>query len=124
MHRYRIIALALVSVALVTPSCAMPGDDDQKVVIVQDGPGQGWLGVVVEDMTERMGRRMGVDISRGALVNDVVEGSPAERAGFKVDDIIVTVDDRTINDGDDLVRAIRKIDPKSVASIIVVRGQE
>jgi predicted metalloprotease with PDZ domain len=102
----------------------MPGDDDRNVIIVQDGPGRGWLGLVVEDMTERMGRRMGVDVSRGALVNDVVKGSPAERAGLKVDDIVVTVDDRTINDGDDLVRAIRKIDPKSNASITVVRGQQ
>jgi len=125
MHWDRVLILALIVVTLSAPCCGAPGDEqEQKVVIAELGSAGGWLGVVVEDMTERMGRRMGTEVTRGALVNDVVEKSPAERAGLRVDDIIVAVDERTINDGDDLVRAVRKIKPETVSNIAVVRDRK
>ena len=121
----RVLTLALLVVILSAPSSGAPIDDPQrKVVIAELNSAGGWLGVVVEDMTERMGRRMGAEVTRGALVNEVVEKSPAARAGLKIDDIIVAVDERTINDGDDLVRAVRKIKPETVANITVVRDRK
>jgi membrane-associated protease RseP (regulator of RpoE activity) len=125
MRWHHVIMLGLIGVALSAPSCAgQDGDPEWDVFIAEAGSGRGWLGVVVEDMTERMARRMGVETTSGALVNEVVEKSPAERAGLKVDDIIVAVDERTIRDGDDLVRAVRKIDPETSAKITVVRARQ
>jgi serine protease Do/serine protease DegQ len=45
-------------------------------------------------------------VDRGALVSDVQAGSAAEEAGVRVDDIIVSVDDRKIDDSRALLNAI------------------
>ena len=123
MRWYCLFMLPVLVIALSAPSCAGPGDESHpRVLIAETSLGRGWLGVAVEDMTERMGRRMGAGVTSGALVNEVMEKSPAEKAGLKVDDIIVSVDDRTIKDADDLVRAVRKIEPETAVSLVVVRG--
>ena len=63
---------------------------------------KGWLGVTTTDMTPRLARSMHVKTNEGALVRNVMEDSPAERAGIKEDDIIVDFNGAKIVDGDDL----------------------
>jgi len=131
MRWHQLILLALVGITLSAPSCAAPakepsGSEDERwtIALAEPGFGRGWLGVAVEDMTERMARRMGSEATSGALINEVIEKSPAERAGLKVDDIIVDVEGRTIRDADDLIRAVRKIDPDTTVTLTVVRGRQ
>lgn len=50
---------------------------------------RGWLGVTVQPVSKELAESFGLDAARGALVNDVVEGSPAERAGIQRGDIIL-----------------------------------
>ena len=58
----------------------------------------------------------------GAVVVQVQAGSPAERAGLRVGDRIEAVNDRTIQDGDDLIRMMQVLAPGTDAVLTVVRN--
>jgi C-terminal processing protease CtpA/Prc len=83
----------------------MPMPDMDHLPMVM---GRGRLGVRVEDIGP--GDRGRNRVSRGAVVNDVVDGSAAEKAGLRAGDIITRVDDQTIDDSADLVRTMRSAD--------------
>ncbi|BAU27403.1 Do/DeqQ family serine protease [Aneurinibacillus soli] len=57
-----------------------------------------WVGVSIEDMTPELAAYAGVDNEEGAVIAQVVSGSPAEKAGLKQGDIIVEVDKQKITD--------------------------
>ncbi len=84
----------------------------------------GWLGVSIQDMTPKLARSMDVKTSEGALVNEVVDDSPAEKAGIKDEDIIVEFNGKKIVVADDLSDAVRTTKTGSTASIIVSRKNE
>jgi serine protease Do len=57
----------------------------------------------------------------GVLVQEVQPGGPADRAGLKPGDIIVTIDGRPVKDGDDLVNEIASRKPGSTIRIGFMR---
>ena len=59
---------------------------------------RGWLGVSVQPMTPDLARSFGLEKDRGALVGDVVAQGPAEKAGIKRGDVIVTYDGKKIDE--------------------------
>lgn len=67
---------------------------------------RGLLGVTIQTIDSESAKALGAEVNRGALVTDVQPGSAAEEAGLQVDDIIVRVDDRRIDDNRALLNAI------------------
>jgi serine protease Do len=59
--------------------------------------------------------------SKGVKVVDVDEGSPAEKAGVKEDDIITSFDGKTVNSVEELAKASREAGDKSSMSIQLSR---
>jgi serine protease Do len=57
---------------------------------------RGWLGVSVQPMTPDLARSFGLDQERGALVGDVVAQGPADKAGIKRGDVIVSYDGKKV----------------------------
>lgn len=57
---------------------------------------RGWLGVYIQDVTRELAESFGMDKPEGALVSQVIEKSPAEKAGFKVGDVILSFNNRGI----------------------------
>jgi predicted metalloprotease with PDZ domain len=82
---------------------------------------RGWLGVAVTDLTPRMAKRMKLTTESGALVNDVVEKSPAEKAGIKEKDVIVEFNGKRIADAEDLTNAVQAMAPGTSASVGAIR---
>jgi serine protease Do len=94
-----------------------------KAALAKDKPSpSGWLGVSMQDMTPRLARDMEVKTKQGALVNDVVEDSPAEKAGMKEEDIIIEFGGKRIEDADALVQAVRGTTPGTTVNATVVRN--
>src|SRR5207244_9494407 len=63
--------------------------------------------------------------ARGALVEDVTEGSPGQRAGLRAYDVIVSLDDHGVANDDQLIHEISTRTPGSPARIRLVReGRE
>ena len=82
---------------------------------------RGWLGIQLHELDPDLGRMIGLHDARGALVMDVVEGGAAAAAGLRRWDVITSVSDRPIEDGDALVRTISAQLPGSTVKLGVVR---
>lgn len=67
---------------------------------------RGWLGVSVQEITEDIAKKLGLKDVKGALVNDVFEGDPADRAGVRTGDIILEVGGKKIKDTHELLRVV------------------
>jgi S1-C subfamily serine protease len=90
-------------------------------------------------LTPSLARRLGARANRGAIVIQVTEGSPADEAGFRGGsrtledkgrtirvggDVVVAIDGRRVQSGDDLVRIVAgELRPGQVASFTVLRGE-
>jgi serine protease Do len=82
---------------------------------------RGFIGVVLTDVTPDLQRSLKLPVARGALVQDVTEGSPADRAGIRAYDIIVGVDGRDIWTNEELIRDISGRPPGSAARLELLR---
>lgn len=63
---------------------------------------RGQLGVTAQDLTPELAQAFGLKAQRGTVVTEVTQGSPADRAGIKVGDIIRNVNDRNIETSADV----------------------
>jgi serine protease Do len=82
---------------------------------------RGYMGVLLTDVTAALQRSLSLTTSRGALVQDVTTGSPAERAGLHVYDVILDVEGRDIATNEELIRIIAARQPGTVARLGIVR---
>lgn len=83
---------------------------------------RGWLGVSIQDLTQELAEYYGVKDGKGALVGEVFEGDPADKAGIKPEDIIIEVNGKKINDSRDLSRLIAEIPVDKKIPIKVLRN--
>ncbi|MGA2450725.1 MAG: Do family serine endopeptidase [Polyangiaceae bacterium] len=83
---------------------------------------RGRLGVVIQGMDEDLAKALGMDRPHGALVGRVEVGSPAEKAGIKDGDVIVSVDGHDVPRSEDLPRMIAAHRPGTHAQLVVVRN--
>lgn len=63
---------------------------------------RGWLGVLIQDVTQELAESFGMDKPRGALVSKVLDGSPASAAGIETGDVIVSFGGRVIERSSEL----------------------
>jgi serine protease Do len=82
---------------------------------------RGYMGVGLRDVDQDLERSLQLTVDHGALVQDVTHGSPADRAGLRPYDVIVSLDDRPIANDDQLIREIAGRSPGSPARLLVVR---
>lgn len=59
---------------------------------------RGWLGVSIQPVTEEIASSFGLNKTKGALIADVMAGSPAEKAGLRQGDIIIKFAGKDIRD--------------------------
>jgi len=59
---------------------------------------RGWLGVEIQPLTQELARSFGMNKAQGALVAGVVAEGPADKAGIKRGDVIVSYDGKTIDE--------------------------
>jgi serine protease Do len=83
---------------------------------------KGYLGVSLQDVTGKIIKKKHLPVERGAYVTSVIEDSPAEDAGIENGDVIVKFDGKTIDDEDDLTKAIKNTKPHTDVSIELYRN--
>lgn len=118
----RVIVCVIVIGTCITVGCANP--QRHNVVIVKDGKQLAWLGVQLQDVTSRLKDRKDLSVAQGAYVDEVIDDSPAEKAGIKEGDVIIKFDGATIEDSDDLTNAVKKTPPKTEVKIELLRKSE
>ena len=63
---------------------------------------RGWLGVGIQDLTPELANYYGLSEEKGVLVTQVFEDDPADKAGVKANDVILSVDGKAVSTGREL----------------------
>lgn len=85
---------------------------------------RGWLGVVIQRMTPEIAKSFGLKESEGALVADVMEQSPAEKAGIRRGDLIVSYNGKKIKDNETLPRLVASTEIGKKAKMVLIRDKK
>ena len=93
-------------------------------VATGNGGHTGYLGVVVEDDTPQVAKAQHLTPTSGALVVGVTSGSPADSAGIKVGDVIVSVAGSPVTDTEQLVQDVQSRSPGEKVAVGFYRGSQ
>jgi Do/DeqQ family serine protease len=82
---------------------------------------RGYMGVTIQPVTEELAQSFGLKHAKGALVNDVIKGGPADKAGLKQGDIITGLNGSEVKDTAHLQRQVAEAGTGKVIKITVFR---
>ena len=82
---------------------------------------RGYLGVSIQSITAELARALELKDRKGALVGDVVSGSPAEEAGIRRGDVIVTFNNTAVKDSRDLASLVAQTPVGQQVTVIILR---
>jgi serine protease Do len=83
---------------------------------------RGKIGVTVQNVDAALAQSFGLDRPRGALVSSVEEGGPADKAGIKPGDVILEVDEQSIDQTGGLSNYISRRSPGQESTVTLWRG--
>jgi len=90
--------------------------------IMQKGSvSRGYMGVTIQPVTEELARSFGLKQARGALINDVLKGGPAEKAGIRQGDVIIAFNGTEVKDASHLQRLVAEHGVGKSARVTVFR---
>jgi S1-C subfamily serine protease len=98
-------------------TAAQPVIDDLRA-----GRVPAFLGIASDTLTPELADQLDVDVESGAVVLNVTQGSPADDAGIREEDVIVEIGGDAINAAGDVPDAIRKHQPGDEIDVVIVRG--
>jgi S1-C subfamily serine protease len=95
------------------------GGDGQRFRMFHGGSGM--LGLSTITLNEQLARYFGAPNDEGVLVEMVKKGSPAEKAGIAAGDVILKVGTRTVNEVEDIWKALDKYDEGDMVDVELLR---
>jgi serine protease Do len=107
---------------------AIPSSTVQRVVADLKKSGavtRGWLGVNIQSLNDDSAEALGLSHTSGALVGEVIDASPAQRAGIKQGDVVLKMNGTQIKDNKDLSRKVAALQVGQSAAFTLWReGRE
>ncbi len=106
---------------------AIPAKVAKKIITELKDKGKvvrGWLGVQIQQVDAEMAEGLGLDEPHGAIVVRVTDDSPAQKAGLRVGDVILRVNDQQVRSPRDLAIKVAAIEPGTSARFLVLRDGE
>jgi Do/DeqQ family serine protease len=85
---------------------------------------RGWVGVELQELTPELAESFKLGSTAGVLIAGVQRGSPAERAGIKPGDIVLTIDARPVSDPDAMRNLIVALAPGRQTVLGLRRGPD
>jgi serine protease DegQ len=82
---------------------------------------RGWIGVETQDITPELADSFGLGKSSGAIIAGVVRGGPADRAGIRPGDILLTVDGKQVSNTNEMLNVIAQLAPDRKTKMTVMR---
>jgi serine protease Do len=96
---------------------------DRPEVAMESSKAKGSFGMNVEDITPQTARQFGIPVSKGVVVTDVEEGSPADEVGIQPRDVIQQVNKVNISSMKDYQREVAKPAAKNSMLLLIKRGK-
>lgn len=83
---------------------------------------RGFLGVTIQQVDDDIAKGLGLESAKGALVASVVKGGPADKAGIRAGDVIVSVGGTAVDHVKELTRMVAEMQPNRDLPIEVLRN--
>ncbi len=86
---------------------------------------RGWLGVIIQEVTQEIKEQFGLKTEEGALIGEVTKDSPADKAGLKRGDVIINFDGKKVKEMNTLPAMVAETPVgKEVEILIIRKGKE
>ena len=86
---------------------------------------RGWIGVGLQAITPEIAESFKLGSIRGVIINEIVRGGPADKAGVTLGDILVSIDGKPIAEPQDVLNVVTGIAPGSASKLMLKRkGQD
>ncbi len=85
---------------------------------------RGWLGVGAQTLTPDLAKALGVPVHDGAVITQITDGGPAQKAGLQPDDVIVAVDGQPAVSASALTRTVALKPPGAAVQLTIYRGSK
>lgn len=82
---------------------------------------RGWIGVEPQDITPELAESFGLTKKTGAIIAGVLKNGPADKAGMKPGDILISVEDKPVTDTTEMLNLIAQLVPGQKAKMTVLR---
>lgn len=99
------------------------GEDMERALRLFTPKTYGFLGVHLHDLTDQLAAYFGVD-EGGVLVEKVLEDSPAQKAGLRAGDVIVSLDGEAVASGSQLRTLLQQRKPEQNVQLTLVRDRD
>ncbi len=85
---------------------------------------RGWIGIEAQDITPELAESFKLKLVQGALVAGVMRGGPADRAGLRAGDILLTIENKPISDTGSMLNLIAALIPNQKATLKIARAEQ
>jgi len=106
---------------------AIPASSAKQVmeqIIQTGGVTRGWIGVEAREITPEMSESFRMGATTGVLIEGVLRGGPAERAGLKPGDILVAIEGKPVKDPNAMLNLVAALVPGKHALIKLRRDNK
>ncbi len=83
---------------------------------------RGWLGIQLQEVTTELAAAIGLDKKGGVLVADVIDGTPAQKAGLEDGDVILGIADDDVGSANELSRRVASYSPGEKVDLKIQRN--
>ncbi len=94
----------------------------EKQLIEKGEVTRGYLGVMIQELTPDLRESFGLKENEGVLISDVIEGSPAEKAGLKRGDVVIEFNGKKVTDVSQFRNLVALTPPGTKSKIVVIRN--
>jgi len=81
-----------------------------------------WLRVYIQDVDDVIRKRVGLDNKSGAIISQIIEGSPAEKEELQIEDVIIKVDEKLVENSSQLRNIIGSKKPDDMVELTIIRN--
>ncbi len=102
---------------------AIPATTAKKSMeqIIQTGSvTRGWIGAAIQELSPELTASLKID--NGVLITEIVRNSPADHAGIRTGDVLISIDNQPVKNWSAMLEAISNLPPGTMATLKLLRN--